>query len=136
MNPDFQYQLSICIPSYENSDILEKNVLNLCRQLGEVNFRWEIIIGLNYSEKEPYDNIKNLNNSKIKVFIHKSNLGFGKNLFFTINQATGQYILLLGDDDFTENGVFQEIEEKVIRSEALSGLSFVPICGSVYNDNN
>lgn len=97
--------LSIIIPTYNRSNELIKNLSSLIKYISELD-EWEeieIICGDNNSLKEHKDKIKNyLNNYKnrVNIFFHSSNIGYENNLLFLLKKSIGEYVMLLGDDDY------------------------------------
>ncbi len=50
---------------------------------------------------------------KIQYFENKSNLGYDKNLRNVISKASGEYIILMGNDDFMETNSLRVISDKI-----------------------
>jgi glycosyltransferase involved in cell wall biosynthesis len=94
--------LSICIPTYNRASFLAKNLQSVCSQLGLENSSVEILVSDNASQ----DNTKDVVDSfirqgyAIRYFRNEINKGFDFNFKNCINNASGKYIWLFGDDDF------------------------------------
>jgi len=101
--------LSICIPTFNNPDVVVENVNKLTMQLSQFEGSFEIIIGENFSNLENRKKILNTSFSSTRIILHKNNLGFGSNLYKTMMEANGDYILLLGDDDYPQFGLLTEL---------------------------
>ena len=101
--------LSICIPTYNNPDILLENIVLIKKQLSKFQGDFEIVIGENFSNAENRKKILNVYSDSIRFILHESNIGFGSNLFKTMIEANGKYILLLGDDDFPKSSILTEL---------------------------
>jgi glycosyltransferase involved in cell wall biosynthesis len=127
MKKEKEYLLTICIPSYDNVHVLSKNIQNIQGQLSKEKFKWELIIGLNFSSNEDKKFIKNFEGKNIKIFAHSLNLGFTENLLFITKQAAGKVILFLGDDDFPEEGLFDELNKFILKNDDFCGVSFLPL---------
>ena len=101
--------LSICIPTYNNPDILIENIVLIKKQLSKFQGDFEIVIGENFSNTENRNKILNISSVGIKFVLHESNIGFGYNLYKTMIEASGENILLLGDDDFPQGSLLTEL---------------------------
>ena len=89
---------SILVPSYNRPEY----ILDLINSILEQDFNdYEIIIADDCSPKQQI--IKNYLNSlvdnRIKVYFHDVNLGEVANKNFLISKASGEYNILIGDDD-------------------------------------
>ncbi len=101
--------LSICIPTYNNPDILIENIVLIKKQLSKFQGDFEIVIGENFSNTENRNKILNISSASIRFVLHESNIGFGYNLYKTMIEANGENILLLGDDDFPQGSLLTEL---------------------------
>lgn len=101
--------LSICIPTFNNPDVVVENVNKLTMQLSQFEGSFEIIIGENFSNLENRKKILNISFPSTRIILHENNLGFGSNLYKTMMEANGDYILLLGDDDYPQFGLLTEL---------------------------
>ena len=108
LNSQPKYRISVLIPTFNNSQMLRKQLKIFFKQANKIktpNF-FEIIISDNGSKDDTkkivkYFLKKNYSSKSfiIKYFRNKKNLGFNKNLFRTITLATGKYLFFLMDDD-------------------------------------
>lgn len=91
--------LSICIPSYNRGSIALDSVKRIlaCEYDAEI----QVVVSNNGSVKnvEGYQEIKNLQDSRVKYFEFKTNHGFPSNICKTINLADGQFIIWASDED-------------------------------------
>jgi glycosyltransferase involved in cell wall biosynthesis len=118
--------LSICIPTYNNSEIIIENTNIIKKQLSQFEGSFEIIVGENFSNLENRKKILNISSLNTKIILHESNLGFGLNLFKTMIEAKGDYILLLGDDDLPQFGLLTELM-KCLNKKKDSRLIILPL---------
>ncbi len=92
--------LSICIPSYNRGKLALENVLHLlqCPYDAEI----EIIVSNNGSKKETegYEEIRNLNDCRIRYHAFEQNQGYAANVMKTLELAQGRYAVLTSDEDF------------------------------------
>jgi len=98
--PD-KHLVSICIPAYKNTSFLERLLASLHIQTYK-NF--EVII----SDDSPDDTVKNFiipYKDKFRIFYFKNSpsLGTPANWNFAMNQAKGEFIKLIHDDDWLAN---------------------------------
>ncbi|GAB4300408.1 MAG: hypothetical protein Fur0025_40050 [Oscillatoriaceae cyanobacterium] len=103
--------LSICIPTFNRSECLLKN---LTRLLPEITTDMEIVISDNNSDDNtPYVVDKfirdNSQECSIRFMRQKENVGFDKNVAAVVDYARGKYCWLLGDDDYLKKGCIQQI---------------------------
>lgn len=94
MNKPF---FSIVIPTYNRSKNLVIAIKSVLRQ----NFNdYEIIISDNASTDDTEKICKSFKNKRIKYFKNTTNIGISRNIYKVIKFAYGNYVFLLGDDDF------------------------------------
>ena len=65
---------------------------------------YEIVIADNCSSHETYDIVCELDNQKIKYFRSDSPLSMSDNWENAVSRATGQYVIVFGDDDGLVDG--------------------------------
>lgn len=106
-----EYLLSVCIPTYNRADLLEKTLISMAKQLDE---EIEIIIsdnkstdhteevGRKYAEK--YDNIKYFRND---LNVRDANFSL------SLDRGTGMYLKLMKDNLEMTDGSLQYIKEHV-----------------------
>ncbi|WP_339916179.1 glycosyltransferase family 2 protein [Yeosuana marina] len=112
-------ELSILIPTYNRSKFLLENleILKDCIfKLGKQK-SIEIIVSNNCSTDDTdkittsfSDNYPEL---KLKYFSQNKNIGLEKNALFVLNEAQGEYIMYLGDDDFLEFSYLKGVIEYI-----------------------
>jgi glycosyltransferase involved in cell wall biosynthesis len=101
--------VTICIPTYNRSDLLKRAVLSSINQTYK---DIEIIISDNCSTTEHWDKICPMQSldKRITIRRNETNIGFAGNLNACITASHGDYILFLCDDD----ELFPDIIEKQI----------------------
>lgn len=110
--------VTIIVPTYNNFNNLEKNLLSIFNQTYN---NIELIISDDGSEN--YDEIfinniiekyKNLNTKlKIKKIHHLKNIGTVKNANYAIKNSTGRYIFFLAQDDIFYN---EKVVEEIVNN--------------------
>ena len=92
--------LSICIPTFERTELLKNCLNSIYRASKNVKSNFEVCISDNCSSQ----NVKKIVNFyKKKFFIkynrNKENLGMGKNIIQSAMMAKGEYTWIIGNDD-------------------------------------
>lgn len=72
---------------------------------------WEIIISDNDSEEDIFSYIKSLNDNRIKYFRTTTFISVTENWNNAINHCTGDYVIMLGDDDILLKRYFSTMIE-------------------------
>ncbi|WP_135611763.1 glycosyltransferase family 2 protein [Methanococcoides sp. AM1] len=89
-------KISVCVPVYDRPKMLKQLIYSFLHQDYD---NAELVL----SDDSPNDSIQEVvetfNDSKIKYFKNKVNLGYSKNLLKSMQMAEGDYIVILGDDD-------------------------------------
>ncbi|WP_422479293.1 glycosyltransferase family 2 protein [Pleomorphochaeta sp. DL1XJH-081] len=113
--------LSICIPTYNRCDHLKRQVAFL---LQEISREIEIIISDNCSNDGTYEYLLSLPvRGNVHINQNEENLGAEKNMYKCIEMAKGQYIYLLGDDDYLRSGFIEKLLG-LIKNEKCSYFHF------------
>lgn len=90
---------SICVPTRNRAETLQYCLKSLLHQNYD---SYEIVVSDNSDPDESRETlavIKELNSKKIRYFRPESVLSMTENFEFTLEKATGEYILFMGDDD-------------------------------------
>jgi len=101
--------LTIAIPTYNRAYHLDRQLEWAVRSIAE---RWdqvELIVSDNGSRDatpEICARWQQRTNGQLRVFRHPSNLGLTLNALYCIQQASGQYVWLVSDDDEVMNHTF------------------------------
>ncbi|HJY98734.1 MAG TPA: glycosyltransferase [Patescibacteria group bacterium] len=110
------YILSVCIPTYNRAEFLEKSLKLLARMMtADV----ELVIGDDASTdgtKKIVEEFIRLN-KKINVKYIRSNkrLSFDRNVIKIVNSASGKFCWLLGDDDLPKKNCISRIKSVISR---------------------
>jgi len=87
---------SIVIPTCDRPHLL-KSTLKAALSVDYDNY--EVVVSDNYSTPETYEVVKSLENHKVRYFRASHRLNMADNWQFAYQQAKGDYIIILGDDD-------------------------------------
>jgi abequosyltransferase len=132
--------LSICIPTYNRPKLLENCIESILRNIDFNKGSIEICISNNCSS-EDYSFIDYYLSKKFDNFkysIQSQNVGIDRNMFEVINMAEGEYLLLLGDDDFLTSSIDNLIDFLRFNKPDLLALSgnHVDISGKIVSEHN
>ena len=110
--------LSICIPTYNGGSKLDIALMAVSKSIKEYN-DVEVVISDNASTDDTAEIIsKYLQDSRFRSYRNESNLGFNRNMFMLIrNYARGKYCWVIGDDDFIDIDVLDNIRLFLLSNE-------------------
>ncbi|XCV39989.1 glycosyltransferase [Methylococcus sp. ANG] len=98
---------------------------------------FRIIVSDNHSSDTTLVDLQQLKNEvsvEIIVFSQSENIGLERNAVFVLSQATNDFILFLGDDDYLPPGYLSYILEKIETEPELS--SIIPGFSALYFDGS
>jgi len=119
--------ISICIPTFNRSSLLEKCLHSIYSQIGNDSL-FEVFVSNNNSSDNSEEVIHQYQSHYDNLTYHKNemNLGADKNIALTIEKSKGRYFLLHGDDDyFKENTLYPLLD--VINKNTESSLLFINV---------
>lgn len=116
-------KLSICIPTYNRVEFLEKAVNSIVSQITEDKRELvEIVVSDNSTNDETkaaIDKIKGATRATINYFRNKTNVGADRNILLVVERAQGQYVWLLGDDDLLVADALRKVLRQVAASQEV-----------------
>ena len=98
-------KISICIPTYNRARYLE-TLLDILINLPKQNY--ELIVVDNKSTDNTFELLKNKKYQNVKFFQNPKNLGMVNNWNRCIELASGDYIIIVHDDDIVTPNLFIE----------------------------
>ena len=104
--------LSICIPTYNRANDLEKNVKGICSIISELGREdIDIYVVDNNSTDDTYIKMQAIISENARVHYRKNeeNIGAPKNLIRAYLVSDSEYVMLLGDDDFFSKEYLEEV---------------------------
>ena len=117
--------LSICLPTYNRSALLEQAITALLPGIFEHGAAVELVISDNASTDNTKLMLERLAQfSNVKVCFNKVNLGAAKNFDIVVQQAKGEFCWIVGDDDLVCPGGIATIL-KVLRTHPEIHFAFV-----------
>ena len=122
--------LSICIPTYNRKDILLENIKEIEKKISPHENSVEMLIGNNGSTDGTLMELEQFKN--IKIINLNENRGINPILLRLATQAKGQYLWILGDDDFLVENIFDIVFKNIIsnnlkHSYFLSGKVYISL---------
>jgi len=104
-------KLTVSIPTYNRSDYLSDNLSCLLKQIKTLPESVNIVISDNASTDSTEEMVLNLISAGAPIIYYRNheNIGMDRNADLAIKRSTGQYVLLLGDDDILEPYALEEI---------------------------
>lgn len=98
--------VTIAIPTYNRANYLSDTIISA---LNQTYRNLEIIVSDNCSDDNTSEVVKSFSDSRIKYFRQQKNLGMVGNWNFCVNNASGEYLLLLSDDDLIVPSAVSEL---------------------------
>ena len=103
-------EISLGIPFYNTS----RYFIDCIRYSLENDFVSEIVVNDDFSEEQEWNNlneiVKEFNNSKIKLYRNKSNLGSFRNKYLTVKNCTNSWVYLLDSDNYPFENSYELIK--------------------------
>ena len=93
--------ISVCLASYNGHKFILDQIISILKQL---NYDDEIIVVDDFSTDNTVELISSFNDSRIKIYINKSNLGHVKAFARAISLAKNEFIFLSDQDDIWVDG--------------------------------
>ena len=116
--------VTIAIPTYNRAgSYLRETLAGAMNQTYE---NIEIIVSDNCSSDNTEAFIRGISDRRIRYFRHKTNIGANNNFNYCLEQANGDYFLLLQDDDMIDND-FVEVCMTVANHSKDTGIMRVPV---------
>lgn len=98
-------KVSIGIPTFNRKKFVLKAISS---SLSQTYPNLEVIVSDDCSNDSVIKELANIKDSRLKLFQQDCNLGMVGNWNFCLNQAQGDYFVLLGDDDFLSSTYVEE----------------------------
>ena len=127
-----KYLLSVCIPTANRKKELTEQLIRLITQTSRLgNIPIQIVICDNTDHHEQLIDVDVFNNSDIKYIKNAKNIGYGKNINSVIENADGEFIWLLSDDDFIFDNAVSVVVSNIMK---YRNSNYIMIeCGGAFN---
>lgn len=111
--------LTIAIPSWNRAAFLRQNLAQLMPQLAGVEHLVEVLISDNCSTDESPDVVNSFIQKQmpIRYIRNATNVGSDHNIAQCFNEASGRYVLILGDDDLLVDGLLPWLVERLAQND-------------------
>ena len=133
MNNQLSPLLTIAIPTWNRATFLQLTLQQLEHQLADLACGIEILISDNASSDTTVEIVNDFLNRQlpIRYLRNQENIGSDHNIAQCFNQASGRYVLILGDDDLLVDGCLKRFEQ------LLDGADYGAVSFRAYGyDNN
>lgn len=103
-------KLSLCISTYNRAGWIQVNLQNIFSQIPEARSDLEVLVVDNTSTDHTPEVVKPfLSRRDFRYVRNPKNVGMLGNLAVTAQQAKGEYVWILGDDDLTRPGMIERM---------------------------
>jgi glycosyltransferase involved in cell wall biosynthesis len=89
-------RITVCLPTYNRAPLLKKCLASILNQTAR---DFEVIVADNCSTDGTADVVRSLADPRVRYHRHESNIGPFANMNWLIEQARGDYICIVHDDD-------------------------------------
>ena len=96
--------VSVCIPVYNGAPFI-KNTIEMV--LAQNYDNMEVLVSDNASTDNTVEEIKKIQDKRVKLFQNETNLGMGGNWNCLIDRAQGEYVIIVCADDFILPGAIK-----------------------------
>ena len=103
-------KFSVLLPTRNRIELLKFAVASVIKQDYE---NWEIIISDNFSEEDIAGYVETLKDPRIKYFRTPSFVPVTENWNYALDRSSGDYVIMLGDDDCLMQGYFSNLFETI-----------------------
>lgn len=129
--------LTIAIPTFNRADLLRINLNSLLSQASSSNYRdrIEILIIDNHSDDATLETIQSFDsiNVDLRVISNSVNIGSDRNIAKCYVEAAGDFVLILGDDDFVRDSALDIMCEILLKE--LPDILYLKTCGYISSQN-
>lgn len=103
--------LTIAIPTWNRAEYLRQNLCQLKAEIGDKVDEVELLISDNFSTDSTPSVVADAisRGMKINYIRNSENIGSDHNIAQCFNQAAGEYVLILGDDDLLVDGALSKV---------------------------
>jgi glycosyltransferase involved in cell wall biosynthesis len=114
--------IEILIPTYNRERDLVENILCLDKLVEneELQGKFRLLVSNNASTdntEQELESIKSKISLEIVVYKQDYNIGLEKNAVFTLENATADYVMFLGDDDYLPEGYLSKVSDIANKNE-------------------
>lgn len=138
-NPNLKVLLSICIPTWNRYQFLDKCLNSIRKNILELDYDQSSIEILIFNNKSTDNTEKIINKYKrlipqIKSTTNKYNIGADLNISNCYDKAIGEFIWTLGDDDQVIPGTFNYVLKMIKNNLINKNIGVIYVKSFSYND--
>ncbi len=111
--------LSILLPTFNRASILRLTLKHLLSEVERLKGRVEVVIGNNASTDETDTVLAELTSEYSSVVRRETNIGAWRNIVALANEARGDWVWILGDDDFLVPYSLEKIVSSINNSGSI-----------------
>lgn len=97
--------VSVCIPVYNGGAFIRQTILMVLNQNYD---NMEVLVSDNASTDNTIEEIKKIQDKRVRLLQNKANLGMGGNWNSLLKQVKGDYVIIVCADDFLLPGAIKE----------------------------
>lgn len=120
--------ISIAIATYRRPEFLRELLNSIQREVEEDPLSVEIIVSDNASGDTTLEAVRSFTNLDINYVCNETNVGAVENVIRAYSKCTGDYVLLMGDDDLISPGTLRRIKNAADSADP-PGLVTGPVMG-------
>lgn len=126
--------LSLIIPAYKQEKTIKEDIKNIQKSLEESKYKYEIIVVVDGMLDKTYQQVKSLNDRKVKVYRYEENKGKGFAVRFGSTKASGDIIGFIDAGmDIRANGISMMLEHfSWYNADIIIGSKLHPVSKVVY----
>lgn len=107
-------KFSVLLPTHNRLELLKYAVASVVRQDYS---DWEIIVSDNFSEQDIKGYVSSLGDTRIKYYRTDSFVSVTDNWNLALEKSSGEYVIMLGDDDCLMQGYFTHLAKSIETDE-------------------
>ena len=129
--------MTICIPTYNRSNFLIRQLNFLKNEKDSLHFRLKILVSDNCSEEYHRKKINEyfIENNFFDIFFQEHNIGLIGNSIFLFKKVNSDYVWFLGDDDILKTGILNKVYSVIRKNNNLNYI-FINHIGFKNNKKN
>ncbi|MBS4095613.1 MAG: glycosyltransferase [Sulfuricella sp.] len=105
---------SICLPTFDRNELLRQTLDSI---LSQTFGSFEVIIGNNNPDGALTQEILGVNDARVRIINHPTNLGQLANLNYLLTFVRGRYVTCIADDDFYAPDFFEAVNDAVTKHD-------------------
>ncbi len=100
--------VSFCMSTYKRPEFLQKQLNSILKQ---TNSDFEIVISDNDIDRSAKAVVSSFNDERLKYYSNDANIGMIKSFNRSIDNAKGEFVVMITDDDPVENDFIESVKQ-------------------------